>query len=49
MGSKNERVELEMKVIKYRAMARQTLDDLTQRRIEQLIAETEQKLREIGE
>jgi hypothetical protein len=49
MGSKNERVELEMKVIKYRAMARQMLDDLTQRRIEQLIAETEQKLREIGE
>lgn len=49
MGSKNERVELEIKIIKYRAMARQTLDDLTQRRIEQLIAETEQKLREIDE
>lgn len=49
MDSKNERVELEMKIIKYRAMARQTPDDLTQRRIAQLIAETEQKLREIDE
>jgi hypothetical protein len=49
MPQKNERVELEMKIMKYRQLARQTLDDLTQRRIKQLIAEAEQKLREIDE
>jgi hypothetical protein len=49
MPSKNDRVELEMKIMKYRALARQTMDDLTKRRIEQLISETEQRLREIDE
>ena len=38
-----------MKIMKYRALARQTLDELTKARIEELIAETEQKLREIDQ
>jgi hypothetical protein len=49
MPSKNERVELEMKITKYRALARDAPDKLTTERIETLIAELEQKLREIGE
>jgi hypothetical protein len=49
MPSKNERVELEMKIMKYRLLVRQTMDDLTKRSLEQLIAEAEQKLREIDE
>jgi hypothetical protein len=49
MPSKNDRVELEMKIMKYRQLVRQTMDDLTKRSLEQLIAETEQKLREIDE
>jgi hypothetical protein len=47
--SKNERVELEMKIMKYRALARDAPDKLTTERIETLIAELEQKLREIDE
>jgi hypothetical protein len=46
MPSKNQRVELEMKIMKVRQLAR-AADDLTQRRLETLIAELEQKLREI--
>jgi hypothetical protein len=49
MPSKSERVELEMKIMKYRLLVRQTMDDLTKRSLEQLIAEGEQKLREIDE
>ncbi len=49
MSSKNERVELEMKIIKYRALARLTGDEETRQRINALIAELEQKLREIDE
>jgi hypothetical protein len=49
MPSKNERVELEMKIMKYRALARDPLDELTVERINALIAELEQKLREIDE
>jgi hypothetical protein len=48
MPHKNERVELEMKIIKYRQLARQT-DDESNRRITALIAELEQRLREIDE
>jgi hypothetical protein len=48
MPSKNQRVELEMKIMKVRQLAR-AADDLTQRRLETLIAELEQKLREIDE
>jgi hypothetical protein len=48
MAHKNERVELEMKVMKYRQLARQA-DDESARRIYSLIAELEQKLRETDE
>jgi hypothetical protein len=47
MRSKNERVELEMKIMKYRALARDASDEVTAQRIETLVAELEQKLREI--
>jgi hypothetical protein len=46
MPSKNERVELEMKIMKARQLAR-AADDLTRERLNELIAELEQKLREI--
>lgn len=48
MRSKNERVELEMKIMKARQLARQA-DDLTRERLTALVAELEQKLREIDE
>jgi hypothetical protein len=48
MAHKNERVELEIKIIKYRALVRQA-DPKTMQRINGLIAELEQKLREIDE
>jgi hypothetical protein len=48
MPSKNERVELEMKIMKYRALARDAVsDDEIKRRIADLVAELEQKLRQI--
>jgi hypothetical protein len=47
--SKNERVELEMKILKYRQMTRRVTDDETRQRINELVAELEQKLREIDE
>jgi hypothetical protein len=49
MVQKNERVELEMKIMKYRAMARSISDDVTTKRIATLVAELEQKLKEIDE
>jgi hypothetical protein len=49
MRQKNERVELEMKIMKYRALARDTGDDLTTNRIKSLIEELEKKQREIDE
>ena len=49
MPAKNDRVELEMKIMKYRALARQAPDDTTSQRIKVLVAELEQKLREIDE
>lgn len=49
MTSKNERVELEMEIMNYRLLAHEAMDDLTRRRIAALIAELEQKLREIDE
>lgn len=49
MAHKNERVELEMKIMKYRSLARQAADDETTHRINALVAELEQKLREIDE
>jgi hypothetical protein len=49
MDQKNERVELEMRIMKYRAMARQVTDDKTVWRLTELIAKLEQKQREIDE
>jgi hypothetical protein len=45
----NERVELEIKIIKYRALAQQASDAVTTQRINGLISELEKKLREIDE
>jgi hypothetical protein len=47
MDHQNEQVELEMKIMKYRALARDVADDVTTRRIYALVTELEQKLREI--
>jgi hypothetical protein len=48
--SKNERVELEMKIMKYRALARAAASDpVTSERISGLIIELKQKLKEIDE
>ena len=49
MAHRNERAELAMKIMKYRSLARQATEDVTRARIRQLIAELEQKLREIDE
>ena len=50
MAHKNERVQLEMKIMKYRQLARQaSSDEVTRQRIEELITELERKLREIDE
>jgi hypothetical protein len=49
MPSKNDRVELEMKIMKYRLLARQVADSETAERIRSLVAELERKLREIDE
>ena len=49
MANKNERVQLEMKIMRYRLLARQTTDDVTRERISELVAELEQSLREIDE
>jgi len=48
MPSKNERVELEMKIMKARQLAR-AAGDATRARLEARAAELEQKLREIDE
>jgi hypothetical protein len=49
MPTKNERVELEMKIVKYRGLARQAPDPETTRRINSLVAELEQRRSEIDE
>jgi hypothetical protein len=49
MPSKNERVELAIRIMKYRSLARRVINEKTAQRIDQLIAELEQKLREIDE
>jgi hypothetical protein len=48
MPSKNERVELSMKIVKTRQLARAS-DDTTRKRLEALAGELEQKLKEIDE
>ena len=48
--SKSERVELEMQIMKYRQLARLMAANPTEmKRIQGLVAELEQKLREIDE
>lgn len=48
--SKNERVELEMKILRYRKLARQMATNPdTAQRIKELIADLEKELREIDE
>jgi hypothetical protein len=48
--SKNKRVELEMKILRYRKLARQIATDPdTQRRIQELILDLEKELRDIDE
>ncbi len=51
MASKNERVELEMKIVKYRQFIKTAAvsDPVTIERINELVAELEKKLREIDE
>jgi hypothetical protein len=50
LARKNERIELEMKIIKYRQMAVLAVsDELSKQRIAALVAELEQKLRQIDE
>jgi hypothetical protein len=49
MVQKNERVELEMKIMKYRNLMRQAWDPETTQRMETAVAELERKLREIDE
>ena len=50
MQSKNERVQLEMKILRYRKLARQIATDPdTAQRIKKLIADLEKELREIDE
>jgi len=49
MPSKTERVELKMKNMKYRELARNAPDEVTRQRISTLVSELEQKLREIDE
>ena len=46
---KNERVELEMQLLKYRQLTGRVDDQEFQRRAQEKIAELEQKLREIDE
>ena len=49
MTHKNERVELETKIMKYRSLARDAPDQVTQERIKALVVDLQQKLREIDE
>jgi hypothetical protein len=49
MPSKNERVELEMQILRYRQFARRATDEEFLKCINEHIAELELKLREIDE
>ena len=49
MRSKNERVELEMKIMRHRQMARRTTDEEFLKRINEQLAELERKLRVVDE
>jgi hypothetical protein len=49
MIDENERLQLDMKIMKYRALARDAPDEVTAQRIKTLVADLEQKLREIDQ
>ena len=49
MSHKNERVELEMEIMRYRQLGRRITDDEFLKRLREQIAELERKLREIDE
>jgi hypothetical protein len=49
MSHKNERVELEVKIMRYKELLRRGWDPETTRRFEAAIAELERMLREIDE
>ena len=49
MRNKNERVQLEMQIMKYRQFLVLIVDEAFQRTAKEKIAELEQKLREIDE
>jgi hypothetical protein len=49
MPHKNERVELEMKIMRYRQLERRTTDEKLVAGIREQIVELERKLREIDE
>jgi hypothetical protein len=49
MAHKNERVELEMQILKYRDLVSRIMDEEFQKRAKAKIAELELKLREIDE
>ena len=50
MRSKNERLELEMKILRYRKLVRQIATDPdTAQRIKELIVDLEKELRQIDE
>jgi hypothetical protein len=49
MPHKNERVELEMEIMRFRQLGRRITDEQLQKRLRQRLAELEQKLREIDE
>jgi hypothetical protein len=44
MDAKNDREQLERKIARYKALARQAPDDETMQRIKELVAELEQQL-----
>ena len=46
---KNERVELEMRILRYRQLARRISDEEFLKRAKERVAELEKKLREIDE
>jgi hypothetical protein len=49
MRSKNERVELEMRILRYRQLTRRTTDEKSFKRAKDQVADLEKKLREIDE
>jgi hypothetical protein len=49
VANKNDRVQLEIQIMKYRSLARRVIHDETAQRIDLLVVELERKLRKIDE